>query len=412
MGKALSNNPSYKWILISIKWLGSISMLAMWMAPAALMTVIMEDLNISISQAGLLLTVITAGGGIFSFVGSSVMAKIGTKRTNELGLWLLVIGGVVTFLSKSFIVLMLGRIIFSIGYGINTPANSGFMMSFFEGKQRSFVITAGGVFAALAQSIGLALTVPLYNLLGTWQSVLGIFCIVNAITAVLWTLLATDKEDEIVTKSDQQEKQKNPIVKALKNRAVLVLTIVLCGKIVAYLAFNTYFPTYFQTARGMSAETAGFITSLLPFVGMLGNALGGILTTKLGRRKIVVLIAGSGLFIGALGALLIPGGFGLIIFMCLIGFSNSLVVAPAQLIGMDEADSPAFAGAAMTLTFGFPQLLTIFTPFIFGGLSESVGMQSTFLVFCAPVLVCVLVAAIFLPETGPAKLKGTEVKPQ
>jgi len=68
-----------------------------------------------------------------------------------------------------------------------------------------------------------------------------------------------------------------------------------------------WLPTFYNEDRGISLSQAGFITGLLPLVGMFAVLAGGVVALRVASPR--ALFAASGLLagLGGLGAFLLPG---------------------------------------------------------------------------------------------------------
>jgi len=93
----------------------------------------------------------------------------------------------------------------------------------------------------------------------------------------------------------------------LRNRTVVILLAADAGILIQYAAFTGWLPTFYNEDRGISLSQAGFITGLLPLVGMFAVLAGGVVALRVASPR--ALFAASGLLagLGGLGAFLLPG---------------------------------------------------------------------------------------------------------
>src|SRR5271168_3756296 len=82
----------YRWIIEILLLLLLMAQSLAWLAPAPILQEIRNGLGISLSSAGLIISIIALCIGIFSLLGAVVAERIGALRALIIGIWLMAIG--------------------------------------------------------------------------------------------------------------------------------------------------------------------------------------------------------------------------------------------------------------------------------------------------------------------------------
>ncbi len=90
----------YRWIIVFIIFMGITGMKFMWFVPSPLLTVIMRDLNISLTLGGLGISIICLLIAIFSLTGGWLAERISIHHTIFLFSISSLIAAISTFLMK------------------------------------------------------------------------------------------------------------------------------------------------------------------------------------------------------------------------------------------------------------------------------------------------------------------------
>ena len=109
---------------------------AITVMPSALMSVIMSDMGLDYSQAGVMVYITSLVMGIFLFIGSSAIARLGAVRTLILAMVFLGLDGVFSFFIHNYWFVLLGRVLSGIGNGLSIGACSALIAAWFEKKHQ------------------------------------------------------------------------------------------------------------------------------------------------------------------------------------------------------------------------------------------------------------------------------------
>ncbi len=123
--------PKYRWIVGLILFLGLAGSNVLWFAPSPLLSVIMNDLNMNLMQAGLAMSVVCLLIAVMGIVNGPLMDKFGPKRVFTAGLWLMGIGASATYLVGNYPTLFSTRAVIGMGIGLALPVTGSLIMMWF-----------------------------------------------------------------------------------------------------------------------------------------------------------------------------------------------------------------------------------------------------------------------------------------
>ena len=253
--------------------------------------------------------------------GGIIVVKLGLRNTFAAG-WFMM--GLLTLsaLSPNFHALLALRIAYGAGLAIMMPATGSLLMQWFRPKELPLITGLNLASMSLGMVLSLATAAPLADALG-WQKALGVFGGVGLAGACAWVFFGrvnggAGNVASALTKSE--------IWAVLRNRTVLLLGAADTACFSMYIALSGWLPTYYNEARGMSLTEAGFIISLLPFMGIFAVLLGGILPLKLGARRVFFIVPGVMAGLGALGSFLVEDTSIIYISVVVLGLGAWLYV--------------------------------------------------------------------------------------
>ena len=151
----------------------------------------------------------------------------------------------------------------------------------------------------------------------------------------------------------------------------------------------------------MTPEQAGSLVAVMPLLSAVTNPLSGLVQSKLGRRKPVLIFSGLMFPILAFGSFLL--GNDILVALCVMGlgvtfsiFIVAVFTIPMELPGIGV--NQVAIVTATVLTMG--NFAGVISPIFVGSLTDAIG--SYIPAFCVLALapLTLVVAGIFLPETG------------
>ena len=139
---------------------------------------------------------------------------------------------------------------------------------------------------------------------------------------------------------------------------------------------------------------------MFSIVGMIGSVVGGILATKIWRRKLVMTVAMIGFMLCGLGLTFLPGMIAVVLSVALGFFFNVQVTSQSNLIIESAmAKNPMMISGAFAMANGTGMLMTLIVSPAFTAITAAAGMDMAYRVFFA---VCILglLAVMSAKESG------------
>ena len=252
---------------------------------------------------------------------------------------------------------------------------------------------------AAALSLGIAISVatavPLAKFMD-WQMTLTVFALPGNAGLAAWLVLGRESGGIPMTGGGISLREVGTV---LRNRSVVLLLAADAGIFVQYAAFTGWLPTFYNEVRGISQSQAGFITGLLPLVGVFAVLAGGAVALRVASPR--ALFAASGLLagLGGLGAFLLPGPALIYPAVVILGIGSwlyvpTLLTLPMQMAGMTPERVAVVWGSLLTFS-GFAMFVS---PILVGVLLDLTGSFIPGLAVCAAASWTLLLAGFLLPR--------------
>ena len=373
-----------------------------WILPSPLMGVISEDLDLTLSQGGMLMYIVTILMGAFLFFGSICVDRLGSWRAMALSIFCFIVDGVTAWFATSYWVLMIGRVMSGVGYGLNTCALGVLVAERFPPEKR---LLANG-FCAAMNSVGVmlayAVTIPLYDIMGeSWRKLLLTWSASALVLGIVYTLMESRLEKKGPQKEANPVKEKakgktgnSSLVVALRYRETRWTIFAMFGGMWLYTCFNTYLPTVLPELAGIDTATASTVASLISAGGLISCLCCAFLKGKCPAKGLMIGFCVL-MCAGAFMSILLPmPALQVGVFFTGFGFTAWATVIATVLMGT-PGFTPEVYGAANALYYGTGSLFTILVPSVFEALAGGVGMKTTMLIFSALAIIPILGMAMY-----------------
>jgi predicted MFS family arabinose efflux permease len=363
---------------------------------APLFPLIIDDFGVSRATVSLLIALALLIHSFFGLPGGILAVRFGLKRMYFLG-WLLMGISVLSALAPNFGSLLVLRLAFGIGFGAIIPASGPLLMQWF--RPREVTIMNGLDIAALSLGVALSVSVaaPLANTIG-WQNTLSVFGGIALFGAVLWGILGKVTADARNTGKGISLKEVGSV---LRNRTIQILVVADALVFMQYTALTSWLPTFYNEIRGMSLTEAGFITGLLPFVGVFAVLVGGFLPLRFESKKPFFIVPGLLLALGGLGSFLIDSTFGIYVSIILLGigswsYAPTLLSLPIELPDMTPEKVAVVWGTFVTAS----GLGMFVSPIVVGAIRDGTGTFVPGFIIWAVGAWALFIAGFILPKVG------------
>ena len=358
-----------------------------------LLPLAIEEYGISRSEAGLLISMPMLMGAILGIPGGMLAARIGIKRSFMIS-WICMGLLALSAVTPNFYVLLVLRLLYGVGLAMSVAASGPLVMQWFRSREVLAINAANTAILSLGVAGSVAAAVPLAEILD-WKTSLTVLSGTGVLGAIIWPLAPRDLS---TNSGSGRVISVRDVIGVLRGRIVALLLIGDVGAIAQYTALTGWLPTFFNEVRGIALNEAGFLTSILPFVGVFAVFAGGALPIRFSFRSILV-ISGILVVLGAVGSFLSTETVGIYMFVVVLGVGSwlyvpSLMTIPMRMPGATPENVAVVWGSIMTFA-GFGMFIS---PIIVGVLLDITGSFFPGFILCAVWSSSLLICSLFLPR--------------
>jgi len=290
------------------------------------------------------------------------------------------VSAILVSLSHSLPITALALILLGIGASLFHPPGYA-SMALLSREMRGRYMGIQGLGGDLGMAISFFTTTAIGSYLG-WRSaflVWGVIGLVMAVVDMTTIIDVTVQVDPTVTRLGYLETLRKMFTTDHLRNLLLVSVIVVCSGAL-WNGVSAFILVYINEVKGVGLLIAGGLSTFKYTIGAFGNILGGELSDKLGRRKI--LLFGFGLFTVSLLALTVaPGNLALMFLMvAVLGFSFFITQSPMNALIGDVSHRDT-VGVTYGVNFSIKYGIGSFAPAIAGFLAAQYSMDYVFYFF-------------------------------
>jgi len=249
-----------------------------WYNISPLYIFIASSLSISLGELGLIPAFFLLGAGIFQIPAGIISYKIGPKTTAMLGMYILSIFTILSAFSWNLYSLLFFRFMVGIGAAMYFSPAIGILKNLFSKSRSGLAMGFYNAAFDLGAGIGIILWGPIALYLG-WNFSLVIGGLISLIITI---------ENHIVL-PDYRSVEKVSIKSTLLNKNIIFLGLSLAGFWGSYFAAGQLLDTYLQKI-GYSVAFAGIVSSFILLFGTIGGPIGGYISDRINKRKIILYV--------------------------------------------------------------------------------------------------------------------------
>lgn len=345
-----AKEPPYAWIILLAVYLASLSAPLNQFKVPPVIPLIMEDFNMDLSSAGILMSVFSIIGCILAIPSGLIIQRLGLKTTGLIATGSVLAGALIGSLADTSGMLFFGRLVEGTGMGLIMVMAPAAIALWFPANRR------GAPMGIWATCVGIG-CIAMYNIapsLAKFYGLKAVWWLGTIVAFVSFTLFAL-----LFRSPRPEERQEAPapespggtegsIVKVMSNHRLWMISLqFLCYNLVI-MAFSTYYPTFLNEVRNYSLAQASFMSSLSMIVSIFTVPLAGYLVDKIGKHRYWVLsswVIGCVLFVFPFSVTgwLIPG------FLVAVSVLTAPIV-PVSFAAIPEiVGSPKLAGMGMAV---------------------------------------------------------------
>ncbi len=374
-----------RWTLLTLIFFARIGVGFQFIAVAALMSQLQNDLQLDYGEIGLLLGsfMITA---IFLSIPNSIVATfLGDRVTLLGGLGALVIGGIILAESSDFSTALIGRLFGGIGAVFITVTGAKVLTDRFAGKEIATAMSFLGVAWPVGIALGLSV-LPFATQWQDWRAAVYLTILLPAVAAVTLSIMPLTPEKA----SEPGGEPASQFWKIGRREFRLVILGGLAWTLMSsggYVVFSSFAPVYLAE-QGVTQAEAGLMVSILSWLIIVTIPLGGYLVDRTGQGDKAIWI---GCLVAAAAIAMIPVGGPIIVWIVLsaaLGITVGAVMAlPSEVLSTNSRATGM--GVFYTLYYAG----TAGLPALAGWLHEITGNVEAVIWFSA---VCLVLSPITL----------------
>jgi sugar phosphate permease len=350
-------------------------------------SVFKKDLHLTNAQVGLVFSAFAYPYLILQIIGGWISDRFGARLTLTVSAIIWATATLFTGLVGGLASMLVARVMLGLGEGATFPTATRAMSDWTPEGKRGF---AQGITHSSAR-LGNALTPPLVAwliALVTWRGSFVLLGILSLAWAVVWLWYFRDDPGKHrgITSAELEvlpryalRKQRDPVPWARLTRRMLPVTAVYFCYAWTLWLYLAWIPMFFLHSYNLDLKTSALFSGGVFFGGVVGDALGGIVsdsifrkTHNLNRARRNLVVFG---FLCSL-AFMVPILFlhnvrWAALCLSLAFFFSEFTIGPMWAIPMDIA--PRFSGSASGLMNTGSALAAIISPLVFGYVIDKTG---------------------------------------
>ncbi len=283
-------------LTLACAWLAAVNARAPLLALGPLLPLVIPDLHLSFTVAGLLSGLPLLLMGATGLPGGWLTDRFGSRQLMIWGLGAITLAGVIRALALDGTVLLAGTVLLGLAIGTLQPA----LPRVARDTLPHHTSLASAIYfngLVVGGASGVALTPLLVNLAGGWRGVLIVWALVGAVAASGWVALQPAPAIGL----RRGRLRLTDITRALKLPGLAALTLAMGTQSSIFFTFSTWTPTYL-VGRGWDLSSAALPVAALPLTSIAASAIAAPAEARFGRRAV---IAASGVIVA----------FGLVVFL-------------------------------------------------------------------------------------------------
>ncbi len=306
---------------------------------SGLLDLVANDLEISLAQAGFLITIFSLTFAILAPILLTMTQKVERKLLMMISLAVFLLGNMIIVFSPFYSILVLGRMITAASGSLLIALCLTMVPNIVAEQYRARAI--GIVFMGISAS--LVLGVPVGLMLGNTFSWRAPFLLVSVLTLISMVGVHYFLEKLAPNPPIPISQQ----IRTLKSRKILFAQLISFLHLAGHLTFYAYLTPFLKMEMGLNGTWVSIVYLIFGIAAVIGGGLGGILADRFGA-KITIL---SLLVVFALSLFIIPFTTDVLpLFLVILAIWSmiSWCVSPAVQTYLIEL-SPETAGIQQTL---------------------------------------------------------------
>ena len=359
----------YAWVILAVVYFASVVAPFIQFKIPPIMPFLMQEFQIDLTQAGLLMSSIALVGVVLALPTSILLQRFGPRTTLMVSLGLMALGAGLGAFSSTFAALLGSRVIEGMGIGLMGITAPATIAMWFPPERQG---TPMGIWATWVPvgSVLIFNLAPMMVISFGWQSIWWLGVGFAVLMMVICGILI--KRPPVQGQANVQVEARPSLRKALANRNIWLLALEFACMNFAMVAIATYYPTFLSEVRGYPLRQAAFVASLGTFVILFSAPAAGLLSDRIGSRRLVFALP----FLGAAVLFLFPfkvTGGQIVVFMILQGLIIGAIPTATFAAAPEVMRRPEWAGIGLAIVLIGQSLGQLLGPIFFGEIVQSSG---------------------------------------
>ncbi|MFC1953378.1 nitrate/nitrite transporter [Chloroflexota bacterium] len=289
------SQPQNQWFVLIIATLILVGAIGIpFSAMPVLFSRIIQDLQLTLAQMGMIWGVLPLGGAIAAIPGGLLGDRLDTRKFIGVGCFVIAVISGLRGISGNYATLIIFMFLCGIAITAVIPNFTKVVSLFFPPRQLGLAIgilnsgvNIGGI---LTTALGATVILPL---VGTWRNVLFLYSAIGITLGIIWLLAIREiKQNQMVTdtdsiaRKDSVRKTLGRVLRVKDMRLLMIASMLLAG---SFLALLGYMPIYLENT-GVPKSTGDMISSTIFVAGILGSLVIPTLSDRIGSRKRVLIV--------------------------------------------------------------------------------------------------------------------------
>jgi len=367
------------WLVLAVLLLFSIAAPLNQFKVPPIMPLLMDALGLSVSGAGMLMSVYAVTGLILALPAGLIFQKAGYRVTGILAGGSIVIGASLGALSAGTGGLLVSRVIEGIGTSFMAVLAPAIIAQWFVARRRG---TAMGIWATWVPigTAAMLLIAPTLAQAAGWRAVWWFgagYALAVTILYLVFVKPAPATATGTAEPSADVPGRGVTSAQVLRNRTIWLLAAAFAAFNGAAVGLGTYMPTFLNSERGLPLAQAALVSSLITIVTIFSAPAGGILSDRIGSRKKPYLagLAAAVVLLPLVGALSVSW---LIVLVVVAGLALGIVPTNIFAAAVEATGDERQSGMAMAVIMVGQNAGMLLGPIIFGTLAERSGWPAAF----------------------------------
>ncbi len=362
--------PTYAWIILFAVFIASVAAPLNQSKVPPLMPVLMDAFDITLSQAGLLMSVFSITGLVLALPAGFIMQRFGPKVTGLAAVGSLVVGAGLGAVANSMALLLTSRVVEGVGMGLIAVVAPAVIAMWFPRQKQGIPMGIWATWVPVGSVLMLLLAPRLSDTLG-WQSVWW-FGAAFALVALLFFGFLLRLPPALEEATLEVQPPVPGFGQALANRDIWLIALAFGCFNFVFMPLMTYYPTFLSQVQGYTLAEASMIASVSTIMVLFSAPLAGWFSDVVGSRKLVMIVP----FLWIAVMMVFPfrvTGWQIYAFMILLGLVAGAVPTATFAAAPAVMKVPQLAGLGLAVVMVGQNLGMFVAPVIFGALVEASG---------------------------------------